>query len=92
MLLLAAFVTPIAELFDRWDPPGPSNDTEMAVFGLVFALCLVLLVCKLMASLVSIIGLVSLPLPRLSRGSPLGEVRAVSTFFVPPLSPPPLRI
>jgi hypothetical protein len=92
MLLLAVFVTPIAEFFDRWDPPGPSNDTEMAIFGLIFALCLVLLVCKLTASLVGIIDLISTPLPRLSRGSPLGEVRAVATLFVPRLSPPPLRI
>jgi hypothetical protein len=35
MLLVVAFATPIVEFFDRWDPPGPSNDTEMAVFGLV---------------------------------------------------------
>jgi len=25
MLLPAAFVTPIAEFFDRWDPPGPAT-------------------------------------------------------------------
>jgi hypothetical protein len=89
MLLLAAFVTPVVEFFDRWDPPGPGNDTEMAVFGLIFALCLVLLVCKLTASLAGIIGLTSIPQPRLSRGSPLGEIRAVFTLFAPPLSPPP---
>jgi hypothetical protein len=92
MLLLAAFVTPIAEFFDRWDPPGLGNDTEMAVFGLIFALCLVLLVCKLTASLVGIIGLISLPQPPPSRGSPLGKIRTISTRFIPSLSPPPLRI
>jgi hypothetical protein len=92
MLLVASFVTPIAEFFDRWDPPGPGNDTEMAVFALVFSLCLVLLVCKLTASLVSIIGLISIPHPALSCSSPQEEIHAVSTLFVPSLSPPPLRI
>jgi hypothetical protein len=92
MLLLAAFATPVVEFFDRWDPPGPGNDTEMAVFGLVFALCLVLLVCKLTASLVSIIGLISIPHPGLSWNSPQEEIHAVFTLFAPPLSPPPLRI
>jgi hypothetical protein len=58
MLLLAAFFTPLVEFFDRWDPPGPSNDTEMAVFGLIFALCLVLIVCKLTAALATLISLV----------------------------------
>jgi hypothetical protein len=92
MLLVASFVTPIAEFFDRWDPPGPGNDTEMALFALVFSLCLVLLVCKLKASLVSIIGLISIPHLGLSCGPPQGEIRAVSTLFVLSLSPPPLRI
>ena len=49
MLVLGAFLAPLAEFFDQWDPPGPSNDTEMAVFCLILAFCLVLLVCKLLA-------------------------------------------
>src|SRR6266566_2242328 len=58
MLLLAAFFTPLIEFFDRRDLAGPSNDTEMAVFGLIFALCLVLIVCKLTAALATLISLV----------------------------------
>ena len=92
MLLVASLVTPSAEFFDRWDPPAPANDTEMAVVALVFSLCLILLVCKLTASLVSIIGLISIPHLGLSCSSPQGEIRAVSTPFGPSLSPPPLRI
>jgi hypothetical protein len=49
MILIAAFI-PFLEVFDRWDTPGLSNDTEFNVFALVFAICLVVLVCKLISS------------------------------------------
>jgi len=91
MLLLAAFFTPLVEFFDRWDPPGPSNDTEMAVFGLIFALCLVLIVCKLTAALATLISLVLVPGLRQRRGSPPREASLFFTSIVPHLSPP-LRI
>ena len=90
MLLVASLVTPSAGFFDRWDPPAPANDTEIAVFALVFSLCLILLVCKLTASLgTSTTGLISIPHLGLSCSSPQGEIRAVSTPFGPSLSPPP---
>ncbi len=92
MLLLAAFVTPVMELFDRWDPPGPSNDTELAVFSLILALCLVLLVCKLVASLAGRIFVISTRQPRPDRGATLRELQALSSIFVPPQTPSQLRI
>jgi len=51
LLVLAAFVTPISEYFDRWDAAGLGSDTEFAVFVLIFVLCLVLVVCRLLSSL-----------------------------------------
>ena len=59
MLLIAAFIVPLIEFFDHWDPPGLSNDTEYAVYALVFAICLVLLVCKLISSGALKLGFVS---------------------------------
>src|SRR6266481_4675744 len=91
MLLVVAFATPLMEFFDRWDPPGPSNDTEMAVFGLMFALCLVLIVCKLTAALATLISLVLVPGSWQSRGSPRRETRSFLSSIVPQISPP-LRI
>jgi hypothetical protein len=92
MLLLATFLWPLVEFFDRWDPPGPSNDTEMAVFGLILLLCFVLLVCKLTASLAGLIAFISVLRPRLSCGSPRRTSPVFASVFVPPLSAPPLRI
>ncbi len=92
MLLLATFLAPLIEFFDRWDPPGPSNDTEMAVFGLILVLCLVLLVSKLTASSAARIALGSVFRPRLSRGLRVPLSPVFASVFVPPLSPPPLRI
>ena len=91
MLLWAAFLTPLVEFFDRWDPPGPSNDTEMAVFGFIFALCLVLLVCNLIAALATVISFIVIPHVLLSRGSPIQRSRIFSILVLPPTSPP-LRI
>jgi Na+/phosphate symporter len=91
LLLLATFLTPVIEFFDQWDLPGPSNDTEMAVFGLIFALCLVLLVCKLTAALATLISLLLVRHLRQTRGSPRREARLFFSFVIPPTSPP-LRI
>jgi Na+/phosphate symporter len=91
MLLLAAFLTPLIEFFDRWDPPGPSNDTEMAVFGLIFALCLVLIVCKLTAALATLISLVLVPGLQHSGGWLRRETRPFLSSIIPQISPP-LRI
>lgn len=58
MILVAAFV-PMLELFDYWDKPGLSNDTEYGVFGLVLTICLVLLVGKLISSRALLLGFTS---------------------------------
>lgn len=91
MLLLGTFLTPLIECFDGWDPPGPGNDTELAVFSLILALAFVLLLAKLMASLAGVHGFnLVLQVPQ-GRGSPLQEFRAFFSRVIPPISPP-LRI
>lgn len=50
LLLVVTFLAPLLECFDRWDAPGLANDTEFGFFALIFALCLVLLVCALLAA------------------------------------------
>ncbi|MCU1223261.1 MAG: hypothetical protein JWQ42_1354 [Edaphobacter sp.] len=50
LFVLVTFLAPLMECFDRWDAPGLANDTEFGLFTLIFALCLVLLVCMLMAA------------------------------------------
>jgi hypothetical protein len=90
-LSLAAFLTPLIEFFDRWDPPGPGNDTELAVFGLILIFCLILLVSRLVASLDKLIERVTL-----FRVQPSQLVRSPERFYftglVTPHSSPPLRI
>lgn len=90
-LLLGSLLTPLVEFFDRWDPPGPGNDTELALLGLILALCLVLLVAKLTAALAILIRLVAfshLPPRCLSR---LCKDHFVDSFLQIQTSPP-LRI
>jgi hypothetical protein len=92
LFLLVIFCAPLAECFDRWDAPGLSNDTEFAVFALVFALCLVLVVCLLIAagSLIRNLVLECL-VPEPSDGwLPNGAKLLVSIFIPPRLLP--LRI
>ena len=91
MMLVAAFV-PLLELFDRWDQPGLSNDTEYAVFGLVLTICLVLLVCKLISSGALLLGFISARvLLRDSRKNP-DDTGHNSILVVPPRFLVPLRI
>lgn len=91
LLLMATFLTPIAELFDRWDAPGLGNDTEFPLFLFVLFICLVLLVAKL-------ISLRALTLRFVSRLMPLPVIRAFAEIpsilpaLVPSHSSPPLRI
>ena len=91
MLILTAFLTPLVEFFDHWDPPGPGNDTELAVFGLILALCLVLLVCKLIPSLIKLIGLTLYSCLQDSDRVPSQELRR-SPGIITPHTSPPLRI
>jgi hypothetical protein len=90
--ILATVLTPLVEYFDRWDSPGISNDTEFAVFLLIFVLCLVLLVSKLVSALALLVNLVSVPYFQRSDGSGAVGVNCPLEIFVPPLSSPPLRI
>ena len=90
-VILAALLTPVIEFFDQWDPPGPGDDTEMAVFGFIFIMCLVLLVCKLTASIASVISLVVVAALRQNEGSPLQAIRYFASVVLPEVSPP-LRI
>ena len=91
MLLIAAFV-PLLEFFDYWDAPGLSNDTEFAVYAVVFAICLVLLVCKLIASGVLKFSFISVRLfLRDDRARPI-EASHTFIFVIPPLFLAPLRI
>ena len=92
LLILVAIATPICAFFDRWDPPSLGDDTEMTVFALVLVLCLLLLVCKLLAAF-------AVPLTRLGgRELDWDEVASMwsriadTILFVPPQSPSPLRI
>lgn len=90
-LSLAAFLTPLIEFFDRWDPPGPSNDTELAAFGLILTFCLILLVSRLVASLDKLIEQVTLF--RISAFQMVcSRERFYFTGLVTPHSSPPLRI
>lgn len=57
-LLITGLVSPIAELFDHWDPPGLGNDTEMPLFAFVLMLSLILLVCRLLASVATTVTLI----------------------------------
>ena len=89
--VLVTLFAPLAECFDRWDPPGISNDTEFALFALLFMLCLVLLVSKLLSVLALVVNLVSLR--HFQASETLKAVGATTLpIFVPLLSPPPLRI
>jgi hypothetical protein len=91
MMLIGAFV-PLLELFDRWDVPGLSNDTEYGVYGFLFAICLVLLLCKLIASGALKLGFVSWRVfLRDERARPI-ESNHTFLFAVPPLFVLPLRI
>lgn len=92
VLMLVVIATPISAFFDRWDPPGLGDDTELTALALVLVLCLVLLVCRLIAvftaPLVMLCGCAFDLNPAASTWN-----RVVPTIlFVPPQSPSPLRI
>jgi hypothetical protein len=92
MLLIAAFIVPLMEFFDHWDAPGLSNDTEYAIYALVFAICLALLVSKLISSGALKLGFISCRVfLRNDRARPV-EAGHTFIFAVPPLFILPLRI
>jgi len=91
LLIMATFLAPIAECFDRWDAPGLSNDTEFPLFLFVLFICLVLIVAKLVSlralTLQFVSRLVPLPVAFASE-----DIASVLPSPVPPHSSPPLRI
>lgn len=50
LFLMATLLAPLVECFDGWDDPGLANDTEFGLFALALVLCLVLVVCMLIAA------------------------------------------
>ena len=91
MMLIGAIV-PVIELFDQWDAPGLSNDTEYAVYAFIFAICLVLLLSKLVASDVLRFGFAFWRIFLRDDGAIQTESAHTSIFAVPLLSILPLRI
>jgi len=92
LFVLATLFAPLAECFDRWDPPGLFSDTEFAVFALVCMLCLVLLVSRLISALALQVALLSLPHLQPFRQSRVAAANRSLGIFVPLLNSPPLRI
>ena len=92
LLLMAVFLTPLAELFDTWDPAGLADDTEFRILVLVFALSLILAVCALLVRY-ALQALRGSPVHHIlpERLQPEGWATLVS-LFSPPLLPVPLRI
>ena len=91
-LLLVTLVTPLSEWFDRWDAPGLSNDVEFAIFSLVLTLCVVLLVSRLISVMALRMRLIAEPYLGRAEASAAAATHSPFTIFVPPHSPPPLRI
>ena len=90
ILLIGAFV-PLLEFFDRWDPAGLSNDTEFGVYSLIFAFCLLVLVCKLVSSSAMRIC-VAASLLRRGRKEKRHDADHIDVSRIPPLVALPLRI
>ena len=92
MILLISVFVPCLEVFDHWDAPGLSNDTEYRVFAFIAILCLLLVVGKLIASraLRFIFASIRLLLPHDQTRSI--EAGHAFIFAVPPLIEQPLRI
>jgi hypothetical protein len=91
LMLIGAFY-PLLELFDRWDKPGFSNDSEFAVYALLLTICLVLLLCKLISSGALKWSFISWRF--FLRNTLIRPIEAAHTFIlaVPPLFVLPLRI
>src|SRR5262252_2678777 len=90
VMLMAGLIAPIVEFFDDWDSAGLSDDIEFGVFALIFALCLVLQVSRMISSAALQFFFTScVLLPNEER-----EVAesAHSFIFVPPPLFSPLRI
>jgi len=91
MMLIGAFY-PLLEIFDRWDTPGFSNDTEFKVYALLFAICLVILLCELISSGALKFSFVSLQVFLREKSVRSAEASHTFIFTIPPLVDLPLRI
>jgi hypothetical protein len=91
MLLIALFM-PLQEVFDRWDMPGLTNDTEFAVFALAVTMCLVLLVSKLIASGVLKVAMILIRAMLPAETQSHLEAGPRFVFLIPPLLLVPLRV
>lgn len=90
LFLLVSLLAPLAECFDRWDPPGLTGDTELPLFAFVLLLALVLLVARLVAVLALAIRL---PQSRRSLPALLTSSQSPSLPALPAFRPSlPLRI
>lgn len=92
MILLISVCMPCLELFDRWDAPGFSNDTEFGVFAFVAIISLVLVVGKLIASGALRFSFSSIRLFLPADRTTSVEAGHTFIFAVPPLLALPLRI
>jgi hypothetical protein len=93
LTLIVALFMPLHELFEtEGEAGGVESDAEFAFFALVFAICLVLLVCRLIA--IGVLRLSMICLRAIPRDEMAGPSEAGYTFIfqVPPLLSVPLRI
>lgn len=92
IMMLMGAIYPLFELFDRWDPPGMSNDTELRVYAFLFAVCLVSLLCRLISSGALKFGFLSWQVVVGAESVRPATTGHASIFAVPPLCLCPLRI
>ena len=92
VLIFVGLIAPIVEFFDYWDPEGLGDDTEFGVFALIFVLCLVLLVCKLISFAALQFSFGTCRLLSRDEGREHGDGAYSFIFVIPPLFNPPLRI
>ncbi len=91
LLILVPLLWPVTELFDRWDAPGIDNDIEIALFAVLFMLCLSLIVSIVLARLKPVRGLLAYAL-----ANPAGRLHPGAASYtlqcICPSASPPLRI
>lgn len=92
LLVLSAFISPLLEYFDRWDSPGLSNDTELALFAVLVVLCLVLLLSLLISRRAADVAMSTERVPFEADGSAMIMSARKTAFVVQPMSSPPLLI
>jgi hypothetical protein len=92
ILMLIGAIYPLLELFDCWDTPGPSNDTELAVHAFLVVICLALLLCKLISLWALKFRFASWRISLHDERARPVEAGYMFIFTIPPLFAPPLRI